>query len=85
MSPRKISNLAFVVAAISILGIIITVFVRPSWGLLDWWPAAGMVISFLMIIAALVKGALLATQKQTDIVEVMNDCNAGFLNSDNSR
>jgi hypothetical protein len=84
MSPRKISNLAFIVAAISILGIIITVFVRPGWGLLDWWPAAGLALSFLMMIAAFIKGALMAAQKQMDIVEVMNDCNAGSLNSDRS-
>lgn len=84
MSPKKMTNLALIVAAISILGIILMASLRPGWGLLNWWPVAGLGLSFFLIVAAFVKGALMAAQRQIDMLDVMNDCNAGVLNPDDS-
>lgn len=84
MSPKKMTNLALIVAAISILGIIFMALLRPGWGLLSWWPVAGLGFSVVLIVIALVKGASMATQRRIEMVDMMNDCNAGVLNSDYS-
>jgi hypothetical protein len=82
MSPKKLSNLAVILAGISILGIIAMVFLRPAWGLLNWWPLAGLGLSLLLIVIALLKGASMAGQRRMDMIDVMNDCNAGILRRD---
>ena len=79
MSPKKLSNLAIILAGISILGIIAIVFFRPAWGLFNWWPLAGLVLSLSLIVIALVKGASMAAQRRIDMIDTMNDCNAGIL------
>ena len=42
MSPKKITRLALIVAAVSIMGMIVMAVVGPEWGLLNWWPAMGL-------------------------------------------
>ena len=84
MSPKRITNLALVVAGISVLGIIAVLLSRPGWGLLSWWPVAGLGFSMLLMVIALVKGASMAAQRRVDMVDVMNDCNAGIPQPDDS-
>ena len=84
MSPKRITNLALIVAGISVVGIIVTLLSRPGWGLLSWWPVAGLGFSLLLIMIALAKGASMAAQRRVDMVDVMNDCNAGIPHPDNS-
>lgn len=84
MSPKRLTNLALIVASISVLGIMLGVLFHPSWGPLNWWPAAGLGISFLLTAVAFVKGASMAAQKQMDLMDRMNDCNAGILDPDSS-
>lgn len=79
MSPKRLSNLALILAAISILGIIAGTFLRPDWGLLSWWPLAGLGLSLLLFLAALLKGASMAAQSRINMIDELNDCNAGFL------
>jgi hypothetical protein len=59
-------------------------FLRPGWGLLSWWPLAGLGLSFLLILVALAKGALMTAQRRVDIVDVTNDCYAGVPQSDST-
>ena len=82
MSPKKLTNLAIILAGISILGIIAMAFLRPGWGLLSWWPLAGLGLSLLLILIALAKGASMTAQRRIDSVDVMNDCYAGVPRSD---
>ena len=84
MSPRTVSNLAMILAGISILGIIAMAFLRPAWGLFNWWPLAGLGLSLSLIVIALVKGASMAAQDRMDMVDTMNDCNAGILRRDDA-
>ena len=79
MSPKKITNLAVIVAVISILGTIGMLLAAPDWGPFNWWPAASLGLSLLLIIIALIRGIILAAQKRIDMVDAMNDCNAGIL------
>lgn len=78
MSPKKYSNLALILASISVLGIIARILMPSTWGLLGWWPAIGLGLSLLLVVVALAKGASLATQKRMDMVDVLNDCHAGI-------
>jgi hypothetical protein len=82
MSPKKLSNLALILAGISILGIIAMAFLRPAWGLFTWWPLAGLGLSLSLIAIALVKGASMAAQSRMDMIDTANDCNAGILRRD---
>ena len=82
MSPKKLTNLAIILAGISILGIICMVLLRPSWGPLNWWPLGALGLSLLLILMALVKGASMAAQRRIGSVDVMNDCYAGVPRSD---
>ena len=82
MSPKELSNLAIILAGISILGIIAMVYLRPAWGLLIWWPLASLGLSLLLIVVALLKGASMAARGRMDMIDVMNDCNAGILRRD---
>ena len=82
MSPKKLSNLAIMLAGISILGIIAVVFLRPTYGLLNWSPLAGLGLSLLLMVVAPLKGASMAAQRRVDMIDVMNDCNAGILRRD---
>lgn len=79
MSPRNITNLAIILAVISVLGTIRMLLVAPDWGILTWWPAAGLGLSILLLIIALIKGISMDAQKRIDMVDAMNDCNAGIL------
>ena len=84
MSPKRITNLALMVAGFSDLGIIAMLLSRPGWGLLSWWPVAGLGFSLLLIMIAFLRGASMAAQRRVDMVDVMNDCNAGITYPDNS-
>jgi hypothetical protein len=78
MSPKKLSNLALILAVISILGIMAMLLFRPAWGLATWWPLAGLGLSFLLVVIALIKGVSMDARRRVDLVDVMNDCNAGI-------
>jgi hypothetical protein len=41
-----------------------------------------MGLSLLLIVIALFKGASMAAQGRMDMIDIMNDCNAGILRSD---
>jgi hypothetical protein len=82
MSPKKYSNLALILASISVLGIIARVPMPSTRGFLDWWPVAGLGLSLLLMVVAPAKGASLAAQKRMDMVDVMNDCHAGIPRPD---
>lgn len=85
MSPKRITNVALIVAGISVLGIIGVAISRPAWGPLNyWWPAAGLALALLLTVIALAKGASMAAQKQIDMVDMLNDCNAGVVRADDS-
>jgi hypothetical protein len=84
MSPRTLSNLAVILAGISILGIIAMAFFHPAWGLFNWWPLAGLGLSLSLIVMALVKGASMAAQGRIDMIDTMNDCNVGILRRDDA-
>jgi hypothetical protein len=84
MSPKRISNLALIVAGISVLGIMGVLVFKPGRGLLTWLPVMGLGFSFVLLAVALIKGALLAAQQQVDLVETMNDCYAGVLDREHS-
>ncbi len=79
MSPKRLSNLALILAAISILGIIAAALLRPDWGLLGWWPLVGLGLSLVLFLAALLKGASMAAQRRIKMIDELNDCNAGIL------
>jgi hypothetical protein len=51
---------------------------RPAWGLFIWWPFAFVGLSLLLMIIALAKGATMAAQRRIEMLDAMNDCNAGI-------
>lgn len=77
MSPKRITNLAFMVGGGSGLGLIIMAVLRPDWGLLTWWPAAGLGLAILLLVVSFLKGAYMAAQKRVHMVDLLNDCNTG--------
>jgi hypothetical protein len=78
MAPKKLTNLAVILAAISSLGIPAMLVWSPDWGVWSWWPAAGLGLSVLLVIMALLKGAAMAAGEREDMVDMLNDCNAGI-------
>jgi len=82
LSPRRLSNLAIILAGISILGIMAMILLRPAWGLFIWWPFAFVGLSLLLMVIALVKGASMAAHRRIDMLDAMNDCNAGIPRRD---
>jgi hypothetical protein len=85
MSPKKICNLALVIAGISVSGAIAGLFLAPQGRAFDWWPVAGLGLSLVLIIIALIRGAYLASQRQARMVDMRNDCNAGILGRDDAK
>jgi hypothetical protein len=85
MSPKRMTNLALIVASISIIGIIGMPIIGPGWGIFSWWPAVGLSVFFLLILAALIKGASLAAERQADVVEALNDCYTDTFDSNLSQ
>ena len=77
MSPKKITQLANVIAGISILGMIVMAVTQPGWGIWNWWPAMGLGISLLLLVTSFLKGAYLTAQKRVEMVDKLNDCYAG--------
>lgn len=77
MSPRKITRLALVTGAVSILGIGAMVMVRPDWGLLAWWPVPGLGLAALLLLVSFLRGAYLTAQKRVKMVDMLNDCYTG--------
>lgn len=77
MSPKKITRLALIVAGISVLGIAGMLVARPAWGLLNWWPAWGVVLALILLIISFLRGAYLTAQKRVEMVDLLNDCYTG--------
>jgi len=82
MSPKRITRLALSVAGISALGLVVMAIWRPEWGLLTWWPAAGLVLALVLLASSLIKGAYLTAQKRAEMVELLNDCYTGQTEAD---
>jgi hypothetical protein len=82
MSPKKISNLALVITGISVSGAVAGLFFAPQGEAFNWWPLAGLGLSLVLVIIALIRGAYLAGQRQVSMVDMRNDCNAGILSPD---
>ncbi|MCK6625774.1 MAG: hypothetical protein L6R45_11435 [Anaerolineae bacterium] len=77
MSPRKITRLALIIGAVSILGMVAMMVFRPSWGALAWWPALGLGMALLLLVFSFLRGAYLTAQKRVEMVEMLNDCYSG--------
>ncbi len=77
MSPKKITQLGLIVGAVSILGVVVMVLLRPGWGLLNWWPAIGLGLAVLLLIVSFLWGAYLTAQKRVELVDKLNDCYTG--------
>lgn len=77
MSPRKITRLALLIGAVSILGIGVMAVVRPDWGLLAWWPVLGVGLAALLLLVSFLHGAYLTAQKRVKMVDMLNDCYTG--------
>lgn len=77
MSPRKITRLALGVGSISILGMIVMALIRPEWGMLNWWPAAGLGLALFLLLVSFLRGAYLTAQKRVEMVDMLNDCYSG--------
>lgn len=77
MSPKKITRLAIMVAAISILGGLAMAVWQPDWGLLSWWPAMGLGLALLLLLLSLLRGAYLSMQRRAGMVDMLNDCYSG--------
>ena len=74
MSPKQITRLALTIGGVSVLGLGAMVVFQPDWGLLAWWPAAGLVLTVLLLVISYLKGAYLSAQQRTNMVELLNDC-----------
>ena len=74
MSPKQITRLAFIIGGVSVLGLVAMVVFQPDWGLLAWWPAAGLVLTVLLLVISYLKGAYLSAQQRTNMVGLLNDC-----------
>jgi hypothetical protein len=74
-----------VIAGISVSGAIAGLFFASPGGAFDWWPVAGLGLSLLLIIIALIRGVYLAGQRQARMVDMRNDCNAGILGPDDAK
>ena len=85
MSPKKITRLALVVGAISILGMIVMALLRPEWGMLSWWPAFGLGLAVLLLVVSFLWGAYLTAQKRVEMVDMLNDCYASVPAGDEAR
>ena len=77
MSPKRITHLALVIGGGSVLGLAIMAVLRPAWGLLAWWPAAGLGLAILLLVVSFLKGAYMAAQKRVHMVDLLNDCYTG--------
>ena len=78
MSPKKIAKLTLIVAGISVVGIPLMLMLRPDWGWLAWWPALGLGLALLLLVASFLRGAYLSAQRQVAMVDKLNDCYAGI-------
>ncbi|MBE7551192.1 MAG: hypothetical protein HS126_08975 [Anaerolineales bacterium] len=85
MSPKKITRLALVVGAISILGMIVMALLRPEWGMLSWWPVMGLGLAVLLLVVSFLRGAYLTAQKRVEMVDMLNDCYAGVPAGEETR
>ncbi len=77
MSPKKITRFALILAAVSLVGIVPMLVLRPGWGVLDWWPVLGLGLALLGLGLAFLRGAYLAAQKRVYMADLLNDCYAG--------
>lgn len=77
MSPKQITNVALTIGGVSVLGLIAMVAIRPNWGLLTWWPAAGLGLAVLLLVISFLVGAYMAAQKRVHMVDLLNDCYTG--------
>lgn len=85
MSPKKITRLALIVAAISVLGIVAMAVPGPKWGLLNWWPAFGLGLALFLLVISFLRGAYLTAQKRVEMVDKLNDCYTGVPAGSNDR
>jgi len=77
MSPKKITQLGFITAAVSIVGLAGMAVAQPDWGILNWWPAMGLALALLLLVTSFLRGAYLTAQKRAEMVDKLNDCYMG--------
>ena len=77
MSPKQMTRLGLIIGAISVVGIVPMVWLRPDVGLLTWWPALGLGLAMLLFVAAYLKGAYLVAQRRAEMVDMLNHCYNG--------
>ena len=77
MSPKQITRLATYVGGASVVGAAIMVIAQPGWGVWSWWPAFGLLLALLLVVAAILRGAYLTAQKRVEMVDKLNDCYVG--------
>ena len=77
MSPKQITRLALALAGISMVGMLLTLVVRPDWGWLNWAPALGLGLAVLLLVTAYLRGAYLSARRRVALVDKLNDCYTG--------
>ena len=59
------------------VGMLLTLVVRPDWGLLNWGPAIGLGLAVFLLVTAYLRGAYLSVQRRTTPVDKLNNCYTG--------
>lgn len=77
LSPKKFTHLGLTLGGLSIAGIPFMLFAQPDFGVMNWWPAFGLVAAVLCFITAIAYGAYITAQKRADMVDMLNDCYTG--------
>jgi hypothetical protein len=84
MSLRQITRLALVLAAVSIVGMLLMLVMRPDWGLVNWAPALGLGLAILLLVLSFLRGAYLTAQRRVAMVDKLNDCYTGVADTGDS-
>jgi hypothetical protein len=77
MSPKKITRIASIIGAISLLGVPVMAVTQPNWGVWAWWPALGLALTMLLLGVSFAWGAYLSAQQRVELVDLLNDCYTG--------
>ncbi|MBN1217971.1 MAG: hypothetical protein JXM69_03495 [Anaerolineae bacterium] len=81
-SPKRITQVALIVAVICILASGPMLVLRPNWGILSWWPLIGLGLAVLLLLVAYLRGAYLAAQRRANMVDMLNDCYRGVTSEE---
>ncbi|MCB0167473.1 MAG: hypothetical protein KDI79_24805 [Anaerolineae bacterium] len=73
MSPKKITTLALIIGAISLVALIGLLVI----GTFSWWPIASLALALLLLVISFLRGAYLTAQQRVNMVDMLNDCYHG--------